>query len=1006
MARCIQLGEPRPLHKGKVAWNMMQARVEFSELPRRLGHRGFLTTVYVFDGLMCDTLGERLRAHHKLFYDVCKDDCGEDAWELQMKESVLVIHCFAHLTSNSLKWATQEYVDQDTLTSVHIVIDSLRRSSRALLEAVDEFMVATIEYNDRGLDLDAESSFWKSLGVDGKDLDMVLVVCPRWTGKQLLVREGLQRDVNGWTKISMVIKFMLRWWQFCDTRWIKVTKACTFFLRSEAIGVSELVRITRKNKTITDFDLHGYAQCSPSVRKYAVVLALSSLPQERFMHKLLDDDRVLLRLDEFEDTLKSSCEEVLARPRLVYERIAPLIAEGVDSDDVQGWVARACLSSVSFVQENALNKCRSYPLKLAVGDVESNLQTLATKMADTIDDPVTGQIHSLLAVGYPLEGLVSDVSLWKQIPFTTNMAEQGHASGSLVLKRHPELGADTMMALSLLHSSRTLFRLSKFDRICAKLIARIQRLNSKNPRKMSGRQVYLGELVKGVIHEASHATSSFKGAQTCMKQHGTLYKQLDVAVRIAYDLDAKDRASAKEHSIANAMKDLELELLTIQAKEHASRKQYGWANHVMSFRFGDVELESLSRLFQSEALSSAALEELRASALESPLVPSDAFVKLLEDVASSLPRAPQIVCPSWCSAVCLYRHMFRGAAFFADGKDDIYLLMYACQSPRFCVFLHLKPSTKPVPNRLDMSVEEFEDLPRLYPRHRFDMYEGISFCTSAALSSLVEDDVFVIFNVRWNGRCFATHGRPEHLNSYLERLPPVRAPRAPAVARRAAMPKHVWEELLREYPWLAMNSGRRKSRAGRMPVERIPGVVAGEDEVSGSSDVSADERPALEDDVLEKVHKELAAHRADWAWNDDTITDFGVTQRGGGYTAKEKGESFDVCFAHPIGGSSNAWCVQYGFPQQKHFTYTCYGEVGSNELAREVCRRAQYFYNLYVADSLESDDPSIPYEYSQYHVDSYAESKEFTDFLSSFPEGHAVLRKVVEVRSCCPRLDA
>ena len=61
-------------------------------------------------------------------------------------------------------------------------------------------------------------------------------------------------------------------------------------------------------------------------------------------------------------------------------------------------------------------------------------------------------------------------------------------------------------------------------------------------------------------------------------------------------------------------------------------------------------------------------------------------------------------------------------------------------------------------------------------------------------------------------------------------------------------------------------------------------------------------------------------------------------------------------------------------------------------LAREYCRRGQYFCNLYYKSTTGG------FQYTQAHVDSYRESSEFSDWTDALPPAGVVKQRVNTMR--------
>ena len=141
---------------------------------------------------------------------------------------------------------------------------------------------------------------------------------------------------------------------------------------------------------------------------------------------------------------------------------------------------------------------------------------------------------------------------------------------------------------------------------------------------------------------------------------------------------------------------------------------------------------------------------------------------------------------------------------------------------------------------------------------------------------------------------------------------------------------------------------------------------------------------------------ELAEIRAEWAWDNET-SNFYVNTRGGQWLQATHGIAAD----YATGFSrqwAKPWCLQYGWQRQKGYKLETFGREGANKLAREWCRRADYFYCIWE----RSEEPN--YVYTEDDVDGYPNNEELLSFMVA--EGHEspAFQEGLAVRRLAPRL--
>ena len=142
----------------------------------------------------------------------------------------------------------------------------------------------------------------------------------------------------------------------------------------------------------------------------------------------------------------------------------------------------------------------------------------------------------------------------------------------------------------------------------------------------------------------------------------------------------------------------------------------------------------------------------------------------------------------------------------------------------------------------------------------------------------------------------------------------------------------------------------------------------------------------------------LAATRSYWEWEDDEDVqlNFYVWQRGGADTARRKGVGVDVAAmcsrAHTL-----AWRRLFKAPTMKSFSHAEHGELGSNELAREWCRRMSYYFELW-RDAGEPDPDVFSYENQEPYEDPLA----FVEWAVTVDVASSTWDRITELRSFLP----
>ena len=92
---------------------------------------------------------------------------------------------------------------------------------------------------------------------------------------------------------------------------------------------------------------------------------------------------------------------------------------------------------------------------------------------------------------------------------------------------------------------------------------------------------------------------------------------------------------------------------------------------------------------------------------------------------------------------------------------------------------------------------------------------------------------------------------------------------------------------------------------------------------------------------------------------------------------------------------SDGACCTVGLGKRRFFSK--FGQDAANELAREYCRRGEYFFCLY----LDAEDEA--FAYTDAHVQAYPESPAWVSFREGLVAGSVTHRRAMELQRAVPR---
>ena len=122
----------------------------------------------------------------------------------------------------------------------------------------------------------------------------------------------------------------------------------------------------------------------------------------------------------------------------------------------------------------------------------------------------------------------------------------------------------------------------------------------------------------------------------------------------------------------------------------------------------------------------------------------------------------------------------------------------------------------------------------------------------------------------------------------------------------------------------------------------------------------------------EEIMRDLAAIRAEWHWEDEPEMDLYVHTRGGGWTDAHRHVAANETRPRPRRGVPSAWCRAFEWPVNLTYSFNEHGMEACHQLAREVCRRAQWFYSMWL-DSDAGED----FVYTEDDLQSYPGNLEY-----------------------------
>ena len=162
--------------------------------------------------------------------------------------------------------------------------------------------------------------------------------------------------------------------------------------------------------------------------------------------------------------------------------------------------------------------------------------------------------------------------------------------------------------------------------------------------------------------------------------------------------------------------------------------------------------------------------------------------------------------------------------------------------------------------------------------------------------------------------------------------------------------------LLEDYPWLTLDDLDLEDPRLTPPPRRAAAPAA-----AAAAGPHVLEDGDFEDEALLALREDLEAVRERWAFEgDDVGTHVYTHQAGGRWTQRFRGVVTDAAH-YKARAHTSEFCETFQWPKFKAFLYTTHGQDGANELAREWCRKAHFFYTIWAESEggEEFHDPAV-----------------------------------------------
>jgi len=661
----LTVRDPMPLTNGKKASQITAATRSQWQTLRQAGHLGGAVQGYVYDRCCLSAISDQVLQWHELMWPSFGTP-NISAARLWLLELVIVLACAMHDAQSSFRWSLPvEFEDADLLRDVYVGIQSCRNSFNIIIMYLAHWIALSITFVEAMGEEEKENwrTLWRALGMPDDVLHQLVDVFElRCIAGRLLVVARAEFHVDLVGALHALILAIWRFQKFTESRWLTVGSSARSMVAAQLTGLTAMLTWTKHNFQVQAWYLNGFWRIGQKEWLMLVQCALVATVPDVALLMLIEDARVALHAPAIRAAMVAKMTWLVHLPSFVWLTLG--VVAGIEGPALRRRVIRGAHRSLAFFTFRVLDKAEELPFRLCRGDIAANLDKLKGEAKPR--ECNSGKLWELLHKGYPVALLVRLVLSIADVPWSTLIVEQMHASAAVLARFHPEYGLMMLMSRAMiLIMNKLLPGPSALEAKVKKMAAALRRLDLRCPEKAGGRHEYFRDLA----HLARKDTRTMQPKarrqvlRTITKTHGKLYKKKPEKSRQRYKIRAKVRAAEKRHLLQLRRAEMSDKLLA--AREKVKQEQLADAPlSVAGAKWTQRELDKCQSLKDSGDYGGVQVQRLKKNAAEAPERMSPTLLMALAE--QEIPAKPEDERPDWIGRVCSKRELFTDTAFIVD----------------------------------------------------------------------------------------------------------------------------------------------------------------------------------------------------------------------------------------------------------------------------------------------------------------------------------------------------
>lgn len=984
--------EPVPLRAGKGALPCFSALVKFFPLARSLGFKGIVVSHYVFDRALQAPLFDLVEQHRCLFYERLGGPAPRTGpvAEQENQDWVVSTGCAAHDAHNAAMWAARGALrgadEKDILKKLHNGVEALRNAFDYLQQFLPAFVATHLSYrtpeesNDKG----QVYVYWRVLCFEEDLCQLMASLDLEWVDGELKICQSMQDEEENLVQVvSDALLCVFKLVKATESRWLSLGHACRTLVGAWSIGLEALVAMIRADPCTHDYYIKGTSKL-PEVLRHASVIAMSSHLPERALQLICTDDRLAQQADSLTNAVQQDMYFLSRIGTYTWSRLAKPL--GCSASSFKTDCIHAALAAASFLHMRVFKALQGYPWRLCTGDLDKQIEDLASHGECPGTDLTTIKIWTLAREQWPRSELKQGLMRLAQCRWSTVLVEQAHGAAAAVHKAHKEYGANMLAVRAAIVMMRPLFTTPIADTLEEHESEHMQNLLDKACKGASamvrGRNLFLQDVLRNSVEKGEPEAKRRK----LWEEHANLYAALDDEFTLMYEQKAAkiNAERAREgwivrEQIMMTKVESDLEKRKMERNLLDSHNKFQIAKDQLS----DQWKVRLAAKLRSPTFSERKASALRQTALQGPQAPAEHVVKRLSSQPCSRERVTRFRTPRWVRIVCWCRtDVFQaGLRFQKDNEEKFFAVLFALQNPLQVGLVPLTKVDNPQPSVLTTAGKALlTDI--MIPALKFTVdHAHMVLSDDEAMQGLENPDIIEELHFTSASLCHS-YFMPVPLDEmigtdYEETLARKRQP-----LEEETSPATDEEE--------GQSEDRNDLLQGidaKLPTD----IGADSEESDGDEDHKESPEEAMD---LDAFYKELLEKRMSWQLTKDheANVNFKVTVLGGKWTMANKKKAFDFLMAAPKGDAAKKWMKCFFQDQSIRFSFERYGDRLCTHLCLHWCRIMEYFLTLWLQQDIQN------YVYTKEDIDGKPPPAKLLECLDALPlthPGHEAYRKVM-----------